>query len=49
MYDSIRLADVSQELISQSLTLAGTLNQSGDIHNLDSRGYNTTLGLAEFT
>ena len=47
MDDSIRLADVSQELIAESLALAGTLHQSCDIDDLHRGRYHAALGLAE--
>ena len=42
--DRIHLADVAQELVSQTLALAGSGDQAGDIHELD-RGGQDFFGL----
>ena len=34
MHDGIALADVAQELVAQAGTLAGTLDQTGDVYKL---------------
>ena len=34
MHDGIALADVAQELVAQACTLAGTLDQTGDVYKL---------------
>ena len=34
MHDGVALADVAQELVAQAGTLAGTLHQTGDVHEL---------------
>lgn len=41
----VRLADVGEELVTQALTLAGPLDESGDVDDFDSRG-DHALGLA---
>jgi hypothetical protein len=38
MNDGIALTYIAQELVAQTLTLAGTLYQSGYIHNLNGGG-----------
>jgi len=38
MHDGVALADVAQELVAQTGTLAGTLDQTGDVHELDDGG-----------
>ena len=39
VHDGVALADVTQELVAQTGTLAGTLHQTGDVHELhDGRG-----------
>ena len=34
VHDGIALADVAQELVAQACTLAGTLDQTGDVYKL---------------
>ena len=36
--DGIRLADVGEELVAQSFTLAGSLDESGDVDDFHRRG-----------
>ena len=38
MHDGVALADVAQELVAQAGTLAGTLHQTGDVHELHDGG-----------
>ena len=38
MYNGIALADMAQELVSQTSALAGTFDQTGDIHKLHNGG-----------
>ena len=42
MYYGIRLTNVSEEFVAQSLALAGTLHQSGDVHNLACGGHDAS-------
>ena len=49
MDDSVRLADVGEELVSQSFALAGTLDQSGYIDYLDGGGDHAALGVTDLT
>ena len=47
VHDGIALADVAQELVAQACTLAGTLDQTGDVYKLnDGRGL--FAGLPDF-
>ena len=48
MDDSIGLADVGEELVSESFTFAGTLHETGDIDYLDGGGDDTSFGVTEF-
>ena len=36
--DGVRVPDVAQELVAQTLALGGTLDQTGDVDNLDGGG-----------
>ena len=47
MNDSVRLADVGKELVPESFAFAGTLDESGYIHNLHGRRNDTALGFAD--
>ena len=38
VHDGVALADVAQELVAQAGTLAGTLHQTGDVHELHDGG-----------
>ena len=38
MHNGVALADVAQELVAQAGTLAGTLHQTGDVHELHDGG-----------
>ena len=42
VYNGVGLADVAEELVTKSLTLRGTLNESGDVDNLASSGHDAT-------
>ena len=42
--DGVRLADIGQELVAETLTLAGPLDEAGDIDYLD-RGRDDPLGM----
>ena len=41
MNNGIALTDIAQELVAQTLTLAGAFYQSGNIDNLNGCGYYT--------
>ena len=45
MDDRVRLADVSQELVSQSFALAGSLDQTGYIDDLHGGRNDSALGV----
>jgi hypothetical protein len=47
MNDSIRLTDIGEELVSQTLTVACTLHQTGYIHYLHRGRDNAALGVAQ--
>ena len=40
--DGVALADVSQELIAQAFSLAGTLHKAGNVYNVAHSGHNAT-------
>jgi len=42
--NGVGLADVTEELVAEALSFAGTFDQSSDIHNLNG-GWNHILGL----
>ena len=48
MHDGIALADVAQELVAQACTLAGTLDQTGDVYKLHD-GRCLFVGLPDFS
>ena len=48
MDDGIRLADVRKELVPQSFSLAGTLDETGYINYLYGGGNDTSLRFTEF-
>lgn len=48
MDDSIRFADVGEELVTKSFAIAGTLDESGYIDYLHGGRYNAALGVTEF-
>ena len=47
MNDSIRLTDIGEELVSQTLTVACALHQARYIHNLHRGRYNAALGVTQ--
>ena len=45
--DGVRVPDVAEEFVAQSLALRGALDQSGDVHDFDGRGY-YAFGVVDF-
>ena len=49
MDDSVRLTDVSKELVSESFTFAGTFDEAGYIDDLHGRRNDASFGMTNLT